>query len=197
MSNVELKPIPCPFCGCDAESGSGFSPLESVTYVWCSNADCYLSPIGRDERLFTIGEWNRRASPSIPPAGEEPTWSKTPPTAQGWYWHWNGDPGHQPIPTSVIYSGTTGTCFVSIGQLGITEAIFCDKYGGYWMRMREPSVFQGASTAPAESKQKAMSDEDILRTALIVGDNGLNAGVWTMTNEDLILFARAIRGEKS
>lgn len=65
----------------------------------------------------------------------DPQWSKSPPTEQGWYWHWVGDPDCAPVPISVLWSGSTNSCFVSAGQLGITHAIDCDKYGGWWTKM--------------------------------------------------------------
>lgn len=65
-------------------------------------------------------------------------WSKQAPTKQGWYWHWNGDPEASAYPTSVLWSGTSSSCFVSIGQLGIENAIDCKKYGGYWMPLNQP-----------------------------------------------------------
>lgn len=68
-------------------------------------------------------------------------WSSVAPTEQAWYWHWNGDEESRPVPTSVLYSGSAQKCFVSIGQLGITDAIMCDEYGGYWMRMTEPGTY--------------------------------------------------------
>lgn len=71
-------------------------------------------------------------------AGDEARFTKDVPVEQGWYWHWNGDAGCSPIPTSVLWSGTTQSCFVSMGQLGLTESVYCDKYGGYWMKMTEP-----------------------------------------------------------
>lgn len=67
-------------------------------------------------------------------------WSKEPPTVQGWYWHWNGDEDSSPIPTSVLWSGTSRTCFVSMGQLGLHEAVECDVYGGFWMPMTTPKT---------------------------------------------------------
>lgn len=59
-------------------------------------------------------------------------WTKEPPTKQGEYWHWNGDLDCAPLPYFVMRSGTTNKCFVSCGQLGITRAIDCDEYGGWW-----------------------------------------------------------------
>lgn len=52
----------CPFCGSEPISQNGFSPFESVYYVWCSNDDCDLSPVGREERLFSVAWWNTRAT---------------------------------------------------------------------------------------------------------------------------------------
>lgn len=69
-----------------------------------------------------------------------PHWTQTPPTHQGQYWHWNGDDTCSPLPMFILWSGTSGKCFVSAGQLGITEAIDCDKYGGWWMRLLAPPL---------------------------------------------------------
>ena len=51
--------LPCPFCGSAAESGNGFSPLELITWAWCSNNECLLhdNDIG-----FTPLSWNTRVS---------------------------------------------------------------------------------------------------------------------------------------
>lgn len=70
----------------------------------------------------------------------KPEWTQTPPTHQGEYWHWNGDEDAAPMPMFVMWSGTSGKCFVSAGQLGITEAIDCDKYGGWWMMLITPQL---------------------------------------------------------
>ncbi len=69
-----------------------------------------------------------------------PEWSQTPPVEQGWYWHWDGNDDSAPLPMSVLYSGFTQTCFVSMGQLGITQAVDCDKYGGWWLRIIKPDM---------------------------------------------------------
>lgn len=70
-------------------------------------------------------------------------WSPEPPTEQGWYWHWNGDPECNCLPTSVLFSGTSRKCFVSGGQLGLTKAVDCDEYGGYWLPMIAPNLPTG------------------------------------------------------
>ena len=56
-SDTEL--LPCPFCGSPAHKGSGFSPLESVTYAYCSNNNCALHDV---DLGFTPGTWNMRDS---------------------------------------------------------------------------------------------------------------------------------------
>lgn len=68
------------------------------------------------------------------------SWTKSPPTEQDWYWHWNGDADCSPLPTSVLYSGSSGKCFVSQGQLGLSHAIDCDEYGGWWLRITTPPI---------------------------------------------------------
>lgn len=72
-------------------------------------------------------------------------WTEIPPTEQGWYWHTWGDEDANVYPVSVIYSGTSGKCFVSQGQLGILRAVDCDQYGGYWMKIDFP-VFDQTET---------------------------------------------------
>jgi hypothetical protein len=67
-------------------------------------------------------------------------WVKTTPTVQGWYWHWNGDEDSAPSPLSVLWSGTSGKCFVSMGQAGISEAVDCDVYGGWWLELKVPET---------------------------------------------------------
>lgn len=79
-------------------------------------------------------------------------WGKAAPTEQGWYWHWNGDPGCSPVPMSVLWSGTTKRCFVSAGQLGINRAIDCAEYGGYWMPMQEPGTDVGGQANCATAR---------------------------------------------
>ena len=59
-------------------------------------------------------------------------WTDEPPRLQGWYFHWNGDRDCSPLPISVLYSGASCKCFVSMGQLGIERPIDCDEYGGWW-----------------------------------------------------------------
>lgn len=59
-------------------------------------------------------------------------WTKEVPTEQGLYWNWDGSRDSSPLPFFVMWSGTTRTCFVSRGQLGIREAVDCDKFGGWW-----------------------------------------------------------------
>lgn len=72
--------------------------------------------------------------------GSAPTWTQNPPTEQGRYWHWNGDEDCAPLPMFILWSGHTGKCFVSRGQLGIEHAIDCDQYGGWWMPLYAPPL---------------------------------------------------------
>lgn len=67
-------------------------------------------------------------------------WTQEPPTEQGTYWHWNGDRDSAPLPTFVMYSGFTGKCFVSMGQLGLQHAVDCGDYGGWWKPLPDPKL---------------------------------------------------------
>lgn len=73
-------------------------------------------------------------------AMELTAWTTTPPTAQGEYWHWNGDPDSAPIVFNILYSGTAKKCFVPINQSYTGQAIMCDVYGGYWLRIERPAL---------------------------------------------------------
>ena len=69
-----------------------------------------------------------------------PDWTQEPPTEIGLYWHWHGDPDASPVPLNIGFSGTSGKHFVMMGQYGLTRAIDCDEYGGWWLRLHEPPV---------------------------------------------------------
>jgi hypothetical protein len=64
--SAELNLLPCPFCGASADSGNGFAPCESVTYVYCENSTCPLHTV---DVGFTAETWNRR-TPLPVQAGE-------------------------------------------------------------------------------------------------------------------------------
>jgi hypothetical protein len=77
-------------------------------------------------------------------------WTPLPPATGGLYWHWNGDEGCTPNPVFVSWSGTTGNCFVQGGQLGMERAMDCDKFGGWWIRLKAPALppIPSAGTMP-------------------------------------------------
>lgn len=79
-------------------------------------------------------------------------WTKTPPTEQADYWHWNGDPDHAPMIYHVMWSGTAKKCFVSMGQYDIDEAIWCDNFGGWWLKIEQPSIPSGRAAIAASQK---------------------------------------------
>lgn len=85
------------------------------------------------------GESQPASAPAAPPRSDgQEQWSSEPPTTQGWYWHLMNVDESRPLPVSVLFSGTSGKCFVSAGQLGLTRAIDCDEYGGWWLPCNPP-----------------------------------------------------------
>lgn len=74
--------------------------------------------------------------------GSRKRWTKLAPTKQGFYWHWSGCADSAPLVIQVLYSGSRRECFVSVGQYGITKAIFCKEYGGWWASCVSPSLPQ-------------------------------------------------------
>lgn len=79
-------------------------------------------------------------------------WTKTPPTEQADYWHWNDDPDHAPMIYHVMWSGTAKKCFVSMGQYDIDEAIWCDNFGGWWLKIEQPSIPSDRAAIAASQK---------------------------------------------
>lgn len=70
-----------------------------------------------------------------------PQWTQTPPTESGLYWIWPGDPDGAPFPVNVMWSGTSGKCFLPMGQWGWTDAQDVDSEdlaGSWWMPLHEP-----------------------------------------------------------
>lgn len=67
-------------------------------------------------------------------------WTQDTPEIQGLYWHWSGDSSDTPIVLSVLRSGTNNLCFVSVGQYGIEDAVFCENYGGFWSACVHPEL---------------------------------------------------------
>ncbi len=60
--------LPCPFCGSPAKHESGFLPMESVSFAYCSNSACPLHDIHVG---FSKSEWNTR-SPQPPITKDAP-----------------------------------------------------------------------------------------------------------------------------
>lgn len=81
-------------------------------------------------------------------------WSKEPPTEQGEYWHWNGEDDIAPYIYHIMWSGTAKKCFVSIGQYGITEASFCDEFGGWWKKIPQPAIPGDAAMAATNATKE-------------------------------------------
>jgi hypothetical protein len=106
---------------------------------------------------FAMMLWNRgeRTATSAADAKDAARWTKTPPTEQADYWNWDGDPDHAPMVYHVLWSGTAKKCFVSIGQYGIENAIWCDEFGGWWLKIEQPTTPSGdAAMAAAPSSEK-------------------------------------------
>lgn len=70
----------------------------------------------------------------------QPHWSNEAPTQQGMYWHWSGNADDAPLVLSVLYSGGKKECFVSAGQYGIKNAVYCSEYGGLWANCPQPEL---------------------------------------------------------
>lgn len=103
------------------------------------NLSTYLSDID-----FLLSLLDSQASRASVAAVEGDAFTEDPPSKQGWYWHWNGDKNCAPVPISVLIHGAGDRkCFVSMGQLGLTQAIECDEYGGWWMPLIPPSTTAG------------------------------------------------------
>jgi hypothetical protein len=84
---------------------------------------------------------------------EQEQWTTEPPTERGEYWHWTGDDAHAPMIYHVLWSGLAKKCFVSIGQYDIKSVIWCDKFGGKWMKIEQPSTRSPAAPVGTQNVQ--------------------------------------------
>ncbi|MEJ7807053.1 MAG: hypothetical protein WKG03_14160 [Telluria sp.] len=127
---------------------SGCYCLSHVTPIPDAQAWCIYADNGnvrlwsRDRRVVerAAAEHGKPIMPYTPP--EVSQWTTTPPTEQGWYWHWNGDPNSAPFVLSILYSGTARKCFVPMNQTANGHAEMCDRYGGNWKRLSSPALPQ-------------------------------------------------------
>jgi hypothetical protein len=59
----------------------------------------------------------------------------------------------------VMWSGTAKKCFLSIGQYDIKSAIWCDEFGGQWMKIEQPSTAAPVSQEGAHAALEAGLEE--------------------------------------
>lgn len=70
-----------------------------------------------------------------------PAWTQTSPSHAGLYWLWQGDEDAAPFPVTVMYSGTSGECFLASGQWGWNRHQDCSELqGSWWMPCTEPAL---------------------------------------------------------
>lgn len=70
------------------------------------------------------------------PADPPPAWLHVLPDEQGYWWWWNED--GPPIPVYIMFSGTDGRYFASVGQHGWNRVQYVEDMGGMWMPLPEP-----------------------------------------------------------
>lgn len=76
-------------------------------------------------------------------------WTQAHPETQDLYWLWMGDEDQEPFPVSIMYSGTSGKCFVAMGQWGWNRhQEFEELEGAWWMLCVPPEPPK--STAPTK-----------------------------------------------
>lgn len=67
-------------------------------------------------------------------------WTQQLPKEQGDYWWWDGDEDGSPIHLSILYSGTTDSCFAPMGQYGWTRHWDVEEMVGWWSKLEWPSL---------------------------------------------------------
>lgn len=78
-------------------------------------------------------------SPAMVPVEDVKGWTQDHPKESGLYWLWQGDEEQSPFPVTVMYSGTSGKCFVATGHCGWTRhQEFEELEGAWWMPCVEP-----------------------------------------------------------
>lgn len=74
------------------------------------------------------------------PTGDFLDWTRSLPTESGDYWWWNEDEDSRPIRVTIMWSGTTQSCFASMGQHGWSRHQDVEDMGGYWMVSEDPEL---------------------------------------------------------
>ena len=50
----------CPICGSEAKVENGFSPMESINYVFCTNKKCPIHTFDVYHNMIDVNTWNNR-----------------------------------------------------------------------------------------------------------------------------------------
>lgn len=67
-------------------------------------------------------------------------WSRSLPIRPGHYWNWGGQPGVEADLVLVRRDPVLGCFSVSEGQLGLSKAVTCAQWGGWWAPVQKPDA---------------------------------------------------------
>jgi hypothetical protein len=62
------------------------------------------------------------------------------PSEEHLWWWWNGDEDAAPVHVEIMYSGSNGEHFASLGQHGWTVAQWVKDMGGMWAKATVPAT---------------------------------------------------------
>jgi hypothetical protein len=114
----------------------GDESLSTLAELWASNMEQWQREHG--SKAADLSPAQGAAQVEVE-AARDAEWVREP-TEQADYWHWDGDEDHAPMIYHVLWSGSANKCFVSQGQYDIDEAIWCENFGGWWLKIEQPSV---------------------------------------------------------
>lgn len=88
-----------------------------------------------------------QSGPEIPPVPvSKHVWTQSLPDRPGNYWNWGGPFGEADLVQ--VRRDTVAGCFsVSEGQLGLTKAVPCAQWGGWWAPVQKPDAFSEITAA--------------------------------------------------
>jgi hypothetical protein len=138
---------------------AAYSACGSQKFMCHENLDQRGSPtqvcIGHAKALKAVNELETdspcdkpQIAPVKPPvAVSKNVWTRSLPERPGNYWNWGGQPGVEADLVQVRRDTVEGCFSVSEGQLGLTKAVTCAQWGGWWALVQKPDAYSEIAAA--------------------------------------------------
>lgn len=140
---------------------AAYSACGSQKFMCHENLDQLGSPtqvcIGHAKALKVANEAESdlphviaQIDPVMPPVSRH-AWTQSLPDRPGNYWNWGGQPGVEADLVHVRRDTLAGCFSVCEGQLGLTKAVTCAQWGGWWAPVQKPDAHSEIAAAKSLS----------------------------------------------